>query len=36
VPTGREPGHRHSTNSLGGRDSLHNTETEPSTNTGGH
>lgn len=35
VPTAREPGHRHSMNSLGGRDSLHNTEAEPSPNTGG-
>jgi len=39
VPTAREPGHRHSMNSLGGRDSLHNQQAEPETNTntgGGH
>jgi hypothetical protein len=39
VPTAREPGHRHSMNSLGGKDSLQNPQAEPETNTnagGGH
>jgi hypothetical protein len=35
VPTVREPGHRHSMNSLGGRNDLDNTATETNENTGG-